>query len=189
MAQHKASNARSLRSALKHKRAADTLLADLAELETNVAGATAKVAADTNTSWDTDYEATWATAETDWDAVGVQAQHKAPLRRVLISSLAHKRLGNEIADAMEEMQVSFNAILAQMDADSGTLSNDATYEAYRIVVLDPDAEGTQAQHKASLRRSLRSALSHKDLADELLADIVAAQTAINDMIDDIQAAN
>lgn len=187
---HKSSNTRSLRSALRHKRAADTLLADLAELGTNITGAAAKVAADTNTTWDTDYVATWASAETDWDLEGTESQHKASLRKVMISSLSHKRLANEMVDAMEEAQVSLNVVLAQMDADSGTLSIDSVYEAFRITdVIDPDAEGTEAQHKASFRKSLQKALAHSTLADSLIDDLVAAQTAVNSLIDDIQAAN
>lgn len=190
MSQHKASYRRSLRSALKHKRAADTLLDSISQLATNVADAAVKVAADTDGSWDVNYEVTLAVTETDWDVVGTEAQHKAPLRRVMRSSLAHKRMANEIVDAIEEAEVSFNAVLAQMDADLGTLSDDATYEAYRITdVIDPDATGTEAQHKASLRQSLRKALSHKELADSILADLVAMQAGVNSLIDDIQAKN
>jgi len=189
MPQHKASDQRSLRSALKHKRAADAWLNDTAELAANVAGAVIKIAADTDTSWDTDYVATWAVAETEWDDVGIEAQHKASLRKVMRSSLAHKRLADEIVDALEEAQVSMNAVLAQMDADAGTLSNDATYEAFRIVAIDPDAVGIEAQHKASMRQSLRKALAHASLADSLIDDLVAQQAAVNSMIDDIQAAN
>ena len=190
MAQHKASDRRSLRSALRHKRAADTLLDAITQLDTNTAGAAAKVAADTNLSWDTDYEALWGVTETDWDATGSEAQHKAPIRKVLQNALAHRRLANEIADALEEAEVSLNGVLAQMDADAGTLSADPVYEAYRITdVIDADAEGSEAQHKASFRRSLRSALSHKELADSIIDDLVARQEAINSLIDDIQAAN
>jgi len=190
MAQHKASDRRSLRSALKHKRAADTWLDVVAEMSTNTAGAAAKVAADTDGSWDTDYEATWASAEIDWDLEGSDDRHKASLRRVMRSSLAHKKMANEIVDAIEEAQVSMNAVLAQMDADAGTLSNDATYEAYRIAdVIDADAEGSDAQHKASLRQSLRKALAHKSLADRLIDNVVAMQDAVNSLIDDIQAKN
>jgi len=190
MSQHKASDRRSLRSALRHKRAADTLLDGLSELETNTAGAAAKVAADTNTTWDTDYEALWAASETDWDLKGEEAQHKASLRKVMINSLAHKRLANEMVDAIEEAQISLNAVLAQMDADAGTLSIDSVYEAYRIAdVIDADAKGEEAQHKASLRQSLRKALSHKSLADQIIDDLIAAQEAVNSLIDDIQAKN
>ena len=189
MAQHKASDNRSLRSALKHKRAADTLLNDISDLETNVAGAAAKVAADTNTTWDTDYAALWAVAETEWDETGTDAQHKASLRRVMRSALSHKKLADEMVDAMEEAQVSMNAVLAQMDADAGTLSADGVYEAYRIASVDPDAEGSDAQHKASFRQSLRKALAHKNLADRIIDNMVAAQDAVNTMIDAIQAAN
>lgn len=190
MAQHKASDRRSLRSALRHKRAADSWLDDLAELKTNIAGARAKVAADSNGSWDNDYESLWGVDERDWDAEGSEAQHKAPLRKVLQNALSHKKLANEVADIMEEAQVSLNAVLAQMDADSPTLSGDPTYEAYRIAdVIDADAEGSEAQHKASFRRSMRSALSHRGLANRLLADMLSVQEEINALIDDIQAAN
>jgi len=190
MAQHKASYTRSLRSALRHKRAADTLLGDLSKLQANIVDVAAKIAADTNVTWDTDYAATLSVAETDWDLKGGEGQHRAPLRAVLKSSLSHKRLANEIVDAMEEAQVSLNAVLIQMDADGGTLSIDSTYEAYRIAdVIDPDAVGTDAQHKASLRQSLRSAISHEEMADYIIDGIATMQAGVNSIIDAIQAAN
>lgn len=189
MPQHKATDRRSMRSALRHKRAADTLLDGLTELAANTTGAAAKVAADTNTTWDVDYVDLWAVSETDWDAVGVESQHKAAMRKVMINSLSHKRLANEIVDAMEEAQVSMNAVLAQMDADAGTLSIDSVYEAFRVIAIDPDAEGTEAQHKVSFRKSLRKALAHNSLADSVIDDLVAAQAAVNSLITDIQAKN
>lgn len=189
MPQHKASDRRSLRSALRHKKAADTLLDGLTALETNVAGAITKVGLDSNGTWDTDYESLWAVTETDWDDVGTEAQHKASMRKVMINAMAHKRLANEMVDAMEEAEVSFNAVLEQMDADAGTLSADNIYEAFRITLVDADAEGIEAQHKAPLRKSLQKALAHSAMADRIMDDLIAAQTAVNDLIDDIQAAN
>lgn len=190
MAQHKSSDRRSLRSALRHKRAADTVLDALSAMEANSAGAAAKVAADTNTTWDTNYVALWVVVETDFDEVGVESQHKASMRKVMINALSHKRLANEVVDAIEEAQVSMNAVLAQMDADAGTLSADGVYEAYRVSdVIDPDAVGVESQHKATFRQSLRKALAHSGLADRVIDDLVAAQAAVNSLIDDIQAKN
>ena len=114
---------------------------------------------------------------------------KRSLREILINSLAHKALANKVCDALEEASVSFNAVLAQMDADGGTLSDDATYEAYRITDLVGADEISGGQHKATDKQSMRSALSDKELADKIIADLKANQEAVNAMIDSIQAAN
>ena len=45
-----------------------------------------------------------------------------------------------------------------------------------------------SQHKASMRKALRSALSHKKLADQLLDNMVATQSAFNAVLVKLDAA-
>jgi hypothetical protein len=192
MAQHKASNTKTLRSALRHKRAADMWLDGVInDIQQQGAAVLAKIAADTDLTWDTDYVATHGTGTLDAD-VGLTGQHKATFRQILRNSLAHKKLADTVCDILEETSVSFNAVLMQMDADAGTLSDDATYEAYRIADEDLIGDGSGilgGQHKASSLRSLESALSHKALAAKLIADMAEVQDLVNAMIDAIQAKN
>jgi hypothetical protein len=58
-------------------------------------------------------------------------QNKASLRAILISSLASKRAGREVYDAIAEMQAAMNALLAKLDADAGVTDTD--YEALLAV--------------------------------------------------------
>jgi len=190
MSQHKQSLKRTLRSALKHKRAADAILDSIANLTVEIIVAKDKVAADTNTTWDTDYEALASVSEVDFDKKG-QEQHKATLRQVLRSSLAHKKLADEIADSIEEAQVSFNAVLVKMDSGAGTLDpDDAVWGAFKILdKIENDKAGTDAQHKSPLRSSLEKAVSHKVLASFIVDGIFVIQSGINNLIDDISAKN
>lgn len=191
MAQHKASDNRTLRSALRHKAAADAWLDQgIAPVQAESADVQAKIAADSNGTWDTDYVATHGTALFDTDTILI-GQYKRTLREILVNALSHKRLANAVCDLMEEVSVSYNAVLAQMDSDGGTLSDDATYEVWRIVdedlIAEVDREG--GQHKATTLRSLESALSHRPLAKKLIADMREIQDLVNIMIDAVQAAN
>jgi len=190
MSQHKSSLKRTLRSALKHKKAADAILDSMVVLEASVISVKGKIAADTNGTWGTDYETSSSVSEVDFDQKGSE-QHKASLRKVIISSLAHKRLANEIVDAIEEAQVTFNAILVKMDAGAGTLDPvDANWDELLIgVKIDNDSKGTDAQHKASLRESMRKAVSHKFLADFILDGIFVMQVSVESIITDIKAKN
>lgn len=135
-AQHKASFRKSLQSALSHRRLANTILDSMSALQTNYNAMLAKLDAEAGTLDDTDYESTLAVTATDYDAAGSSAQHKASLRRSLESALAHRRLANAIADAMEEMEASFNGALAQLD--TGTVSGQMA--AFKVTAIDPDAE-------------------------------------------------
>ncbi len=189
-AQHKATQRKTLRSALKHKVAADTILDSMSSLTTNIAAARAKIAADTNLTWDTDYAATLSVKAIDMDLPSI-GQHKRTMRQVLISSMSHRRLANEIADTIEEAQISLNALLVKMDAGAGTLDpTDANWDALAIInLVNPDAVGTQAQHKVSLRKSIRSAISHKALGDFIIDGLASIETEINAMIADIKLKN
>lgn len=179
-AQHKATLRRSLRSALKHRRGADELLDGIKASQDAWNSAMDKLDADTAIALDTDYVATQAiTSLFEADDVNLPAQHKSTLRKVLISSLSHRRLGNEIADSVEELQTAHNALMTKLDAEAGTL-NDTDYESTLAVeVTDAEAQVAGAQHKASLRKSLRSALSHRRLADQIMDSIIGLQTAMN----------
>lgn len=190
MSQHKASNQKTLRSALKHKKAADAILDSISSLTSKVAAARIKIAADTNATWDVDYSSTLAIASIDFDLPST-GQHKRSMRAVIRSAMAHKRLADKIVNSIEDAQVSLNAVLAKMDAGAGTLDAvDANWDALAITsLLSPDAVEVQAQHKVSLRKSARSAISHKALADFIMDSLVAIETEVNAMIADIKAAN
>jgi len=190
MAQHQASNQKTLRSALKHKKAADAILDSISALLTNVAAAKVKIAADTNATWDVNYASTLAVTAVDFDLAST-GQHKSTMRSVIRSSMAHKRLADAIVDGIEDAQVSLNAVLAKMDAGAGTLDAvDANWDALAITrLVSPDTVRDGAQHKATLRKSLRSAISHKTLADFILDSLVSIESDVNGMITSIKAAN
>lgn len=155
-----------------------TDLADAGEGDGEVA--TFANGADAIGGLDTDYEATAAITDLfEADGEGEDAQHRASLRRSLRSALKHRRLADEISDSLEEIQVAFNAMLAKLDAEAGTLDDGDYEDTLAVSAIDPDAEGFDAQHKASFRRTMRSALSHRRLADEILDSIKAMQDAFN----------
>ena len=160
MAQHKASDLKSLESALRNKKAAAAILDELAALKAAAAVVKAKVDADADLTWDTDYVGTSSLFDTD---VILEVQYKRSLREVMINSLAHKALANKLCDALEEASVSLNAVVAQMNADGGTLSDDATYEAYRIVDLVGAEEISGGQHKATDKQHIFSESSGSEL--------------------------
>ena len=129
---------------------------------------------------DVNYESTLAiTSLFEADEAKLPGQYKATLRQALRSALAHRKLADEICDAMEEFQVSLNALLVKLDAEAGTL-NDGNYESLlAIPVLDVESEGSDAQHKASLRKSLESALANAHLAGQIMDAIIGSQEAYN----------
>lgn len=183
MAQHKATRRKSLTSAVKHKKLANTILDSIAEAQAQFNAAMDKLDADTAIALDTDYEATLAiTNPVEFDGEGTGAQHKQSLRKTLRSALAHKRLADEIADAMEEQQVAFNALLVKLDAQAGTLADVDFVDSLGLEVIDADGEGIEAQHKAPLRKSLQKALSHRALANDIIDALIALQGGMNDSL-------
>ena len=188
MSQHKASRRATLISAMKHKFSANLWLDTMEELTANIAVARAKVLADTNSTWDTDYLATAGVTAVDFDSPTV-GQNKSPARKVIIDKLCHKRLGDEVTNLLEESQVTLNLILAQMDADAGTLSSDAVYEAFRIVDPITTASVLQGPHKVSFVKVMISAIKHKVFGTSIATEMAAIQSELNQMITDIQAAN
>ena len=158
-----------------------TVLVDSGEGDGEVATFAGGV--DAGSGLDTDYVAaarSIATPLLSSDTAGTDAQHASSFRRSLQSALNHRRLANEILDSLEEMQVLQDALLAKLDAEAGVL-NDTNYEStLAVVVALPDATDVAGDaHKATLRQSLRSALSHSRLADQILDPIVALQAAYN----------
>jgi hypothetical protein len=180
MSQHKATRRQTLRSALAHKSVADRLLDQLVSTQSKFNALMDKLDADDAATLDTDYVATLEiTSLFEADEAALPGQHKADLRKALRSALAHKSLADEIADAMEEIQASFNALLAKLDAQAGVLADTDFADLLGVSPVDPDAAYLPAQHKVSLRKSLRSALAHKSLADELLDAVAGVQNAMN----------
>lgn len=60
--------------------------------------------------------------------------HKAPLRKVVIKALANKRVGNELMDAILELQVTVNALSAQLEADKADITT-TDFAAFEIEPL------------------------------------------------------
>jgi len=187
MPQHKATKRQSLRSALCHRRLANELLDSIADSQAKWNLTMAKLDADTDGAIATDYASSNPIIDVfDPDHEGEEAQHKRTLRQTLRSALSHRRLADEIADALEEQQVAYNLFLAKLDADSATADGDYESTA-NITPLDPDHEGEEAQHKRSFRESLRSALCHRRLADEIIDAITDLQNQMNTSFADIDA--
>lgn len=177
-AQHKRTLRQSLRSALCHKRLADQVLDIMLDAQTKWNTTSAKIAADSAVALDVDYNTGDATAF-DFDAAGTLAPHKASLRASMRSALSHKFLADEIIDAIEEFQTALNTLHAKLDTEAGTL-NDVDYVTLLgITAIASDAEETSAQHKSSMRKSLKSAVSHSRLADQILDTISDLQTTFN----------
>ncbi len=183
MAQHQRTRRQSMRSAMAHRRLADELLDSINDTQSKFNDTMTKLDADSAGVLDTDYEATGAVTDIfEADDEGTEAQHKATLRKSMRSALSHKKLADEIADAIEEMQTSGDALLVKLDAEAGTL-NDTDYESsLAVTTIDSDGEGSEAQHKQSLRKTLRSALSHKSLADDIMDAISGLQDAMRDSL-------
>lgn len=107
------------------------------------------------------------------------AQHKATFRRSLRAALSHKKLADDFLDNLLATQTRMNDIAGQLEIDGAVIS--AGYDtAYPSTsTLSIDTEGTDAQHKASLRTSMRSALRNKGLADDLLDSLDEMDAAMD----------
>jgi hypothetical protein len=194
MAQHKQSYRKSLRSALAHRKLADEILDNLKLGQDTLNSVLDKLDLDDAATLDADYEATLAISSIfESDDEGLDAQHKQSLRKSLRSALAHRKLADEMMDALEELHVAINALLVKLDADSITnagVLTDTNYAALLALdILDAEASLSDAQHKASVKKSLRSALAHKKLADALLSSIRAVQDAFNASLAQLDAGN
>ena len=169
-----------MRSAVKHKVMADTILDEIVVIQTAFNAAMDKLDADDDTAaaLDVDYVSTQGITELDFDTV-VAGQHKQNMRKTLRSSLAHKKLADEILDAVEELEATHNLLMTKLDAQAGTLASVDFVSALGVVAVGVDAVGSEAQHKASFRRSMRSAMKHKRLADQVLDNVEGLQNAMN----------
>ena len=179
--QNRATLRRKTEVAFAHKRLANEILDSIADTQAKFNSAMDKLNADTAGALDTNYAATESITdlfEADDEKAG--AQHKATLRKSLRSALAHKKLADEIADAMEEMQAAHNAAMAKLDAQAGTLTDTNFAALLGLDVIDADAEGDEAQHKASFRKSLRSAMANRRAADQIMDAITSMQSSFND---------
>lgn len=178
--QNKASMRKKLRSALAHKKLADELLDSIADSQAKWNSTMDKLQADNPASLDTNYASTQSVTDVfEADGENMGAQHKASLRDSLRSALAHRKLADEICDSLEEFQVAFNAMLVKLDAEAGTLNDTDYLSLLQVAQMDALAEGSDAQHKASLRDSLRSALANKSLADVIVNAIEELQSSLN----------
>lgn len=188
MAQHKSTLRKSLRSALSHKKLADDILDVIADYQSKLNATLAKLAADSTIALDTDYEASGAITDLfDADGESTEAQHKATLKKSLISALKHKKLAEDILDSLEEVQTSYNALLVKLDSQGGTLTDTDFAATLAVSEVDPDAEGSEAQHKSSFRKTLRSALSHSRLADQIIDAISGGQSSLNSALADLDS--
>lgn len=178
--QNKASMRSKLRSALAHKKAADEFLDSLKDSQSKWNSAMDKLQADTPAALDTNYYATKKISDVyESDGPNSGSQHKASLRNTMRSALAHRKLADELCDSLEEMQHAHNALMLKLDAEAGVLSDVDYASSLGVSAIDRDGEGSEAQHKASMRKSLRSALANQSLADSILDAMWALQTAMN----------
>ena len=106
--------------------------------------------------------------------------NRATLRKKTENAFSHRRAANEVLDSIADTQAKWNAALAKLDADAD-ITLDTDYEATLAItdVFEADDERAGAQHKQTIRKSLRSALSHKKLADEICDAIEEMQAAHN----------
>jgi len=180
-APHKRTLRQSLRSALSHKKLADELLDSLADSQSKFNSLVSQLDGTSKAAGNTVTTAHLITDIFEADDEGSDAQHKSTLRKSLRSALSHKKLADEIADAMEELATAQNALSVKLDADLAIgVYTDVDYAStLTLAVLDPDAEGADAQHKQSLRKSLKSALVHSRLADQILDAMADMQTQYN----------
>jgi hypothetical protein len=179
-APHRATLRRSLQSALKHRSAANELLDGIVRAQVAMNAMLDKLDADDTADLDEDYESSTAiTHMFQADEPALPARHKATLRRTFTVALSHRSLANEVVDVMEEIQTAINATLVKLDAQEGELDDDDFEALLSVSVTDADSELLPAQHRASVRRSLTVALSHRRLARVIVDAIVEMQQNLN----------
>ena len=166
--------------AFAHRRAANEVLDSIADTQAKWNAALAQLDADTAGALDADYSANHAISDSfEADDEQAGAAHKQTIRKALRSALSHKKLADEIADFIEEMQAAHNAAMAKLDADSPILGDVDYVSSLGLSVIDDDGEGSEAQHKTSLRKSLRSAMRNKRAADQIMDALKAMQESFN----------
>jgi hypothetical protein len=179
-APHKATLRRSLQSALKHRSAANELLDGIVRAQMAMNAMMDKLDVDDTATLDEDYESTAAISDMfEADAPALPARHKATLRRTFTVALSHRSLANEVVDVMEEIQTAINATLVKLDAQGGELTDNDFAAMLAVSVTDADSELLPAQHRASVRRSLTVAFSHRRLARVIVDAIIEMQQNLN----------
>lgn len=136
---------------------------------------------------DTDYEADCAIASILDPDAHLSSQHHSSLRATLRSALAHRKMADEILDAIVEIQAAHNALMVKLDDEAGTLASTDFEADLAVSVMDADSEALPAQHKAKIRRSLRSALANESLADEILDAISGLEESLNEALAKLDA--
>lgn len=179
-APHRRTYRQSLRSALSHKSLADEILDSLNSTQTKLNSTLDKLDADSAVALDVDYESTGAITDSwEADAEGSGSAHKSTLRKSLRSALAHRKLADEIADSIEELQTAYNAMLVKLDAEAGTLNDTDYNSSLRLGLTSFNVAGTDAQHKSTFRNSLKKALAHSDLANAIADAVRDTQASFN----------
>ena len=182
MSQHKVSKRKSLRKALRNKGLADLILGNIVDIQTNHNTIMSKLDGDTAAALDIDYATSWASSSFEYDRCANEGPNKANLRVMLQKALCHKKLANEIVDSIEELKAVYDALIAKLNAEAGTLAGVDYESTLGVDVIGIDTIGSDAQHKASFRRSLVSALAHKSLANAILDAIEELQTNIDTVL-------
>ena len=138
-APYKASWRRALRSALKHKRAADEILDVIDELQVVYNALLLKLDSQTGTLTDTNFASLLTISPLTGETELVGA-NRASLQRILEVSIAHKNIANSFYLALLGLQEQINGTLAQLDID-GSLPAAAllgNYSPLQNNILDPD---------------------------------------------------
>ncbi len=139
-AQNKADMRKILINALSHKKLANEIVDSIEELQVAFNQLLAKIDAEGGTLTSVNFASTLGLVAIDSDAAGSEAQHKAPFRKSLQKAVAHKKLANELLDAVSGAQEAFNSALAQLDIDAAGATGALTglYTPFKVTVISPD---------------------------------------------------
>lgn len=187
MSQHNQSYRKSLRSALKNKKIADKFLDSIYELQSKFNLACDKLDADTDIALDTDYVSECGLADSFSSDELIRAQNISSPKKILRSSMAHKYLADTYVAALQEIYANYAALLVKLDAEGGTLDDTDYASSLGVSAVDPD-EASIGQNKASMRKTMRSALSHKKLGDAMANAIYDLQVSFNAVLANLDAA-
>ena len=183
MAQHRRTLRQSLRSALANKKLADDLIDSIQQTQTRMTALFTAMDGGAGGDYATDVA---GANLLDPDAEMTEGQNKSSQRRSLRSALAHKALADDILDSLEELDLSINGVSAQLTTDAG-VPTAAAYAAFAVTEDEADSlvPEEDAQNKTSRRKILRSSLSHKRLADQLIDALQQMQQEMNLSVTDL----
>jgi hypothetical protein len=188
-APHKSSLRRSLASAIKHRSAANELLDGIKRTQLALNAALDKLNADDPLALDVDYGDIAIEKLFKADEPALPARHRATLRRTFTVALSHRSLANELVDSMEEIQAAMNALLAKLDAEGGSLTDVDYADTLSVNLILADSPVLPAQHKATVRRTLTVAMSHRKLASVIADSVLGLQEALNAALAQIDTGN